>query len=82
MKQANSDNTFNLKKTNATEEAEQFKPDHLEIESSKPNSRFHIASTTAAKPDTALSLVSTGQADSKVAQSRQEKIGEEAVLIL
>ena len=82
MKHANLDNTFNLKKTNATEEDEQFKPDHLEIESSKPNSRFHVASTTAAKPNTALSLVSTGQANSKVAQSRQEKIGEEAVLIL
>ena len=37
MKHANLDNTFNLKKTNATEEDEQFKPDHLEIESKVPN---------------------------------------------
>ena len=82
MKHANSDNTFNLKKTNATEEDEQFKPDHLEYDSSKPKSRFLVASITAATLKTALSLVSTGQEDSKVAQSRQEKIGEEAVLIL
>ena len=69
MKHANSDNTFNLKKTNATEEDEQFKPDHLEYDSSKPNSRFHVASTTAAKPDTDLSPVPTGQANIEVAQS-------------
>ena len=82
MKHANLDNTFNLKKTNATEEDKQFKTDHLESKSSKPNFRFHVASTAPDTPNTALSLVSTGQAVNKVAQFRQEKIGKETVLVL
>ena len=90
MKHANSDNTFNFKKSNATAKAEiperkedeQIKPDHLEIESPKPNSRLHVSSTTAAKPDTDLSPVPTGQANIEVAQSWQEKLGRESVLIL
>ena len=36
-------------------EDEQIKADHLKIESPKPNSRFHVASTTAAKSNTDLS---------------------------
>ena len=81
------DNTFNLKKSNATAKAEiperkEDEPDHLEIESPKPNSRFHVASTTAAKPDTDLSPVPTGQANIEVAQSCQEKLGRASVLIL
>ena len=67
IKHANLDNTFNSKETNATEKDEPFKTENLESKSSKPNPHCHVASTAPDTPDTAISLVSTGQAANKVA---------------
>ena len=63
---ANSENTFNSKKSPSTakakipegEEDKQFKPDHFEKENPKPNPS-HVYSTAAtAKPDTPLTSTS------------------------
>ena len=59
---ANSENTFNLKKSPATakakipegEEDKQFKPDHFEKENPKPNPSHVYSTAAAAKPDTPL----------------------------